>query len=42
MKDQIGIIQNLHVSPILQTSFCVGTFFRFLQQDSSSYLGVIQ
>ena len=27
MKDQIGIAQNLHVSPILQTSFLVGTIF---------------
>ena len=34
---QFGIIQNLQMSPISQTSFLVGTFFcRFLQQDSSN------
>ena len=27
IKDQFGIIQNLHMSPIPQTSFLVGTFF---------------
>ena len=33
-----GIIQNLQMSPIPQTSFLAGTFFgRFLQQDSSRF-----
>ena len=27
IKDQFGIIQGLHMSPIPQTSFLVGTFF---------------
>ena len=27
IQDQFGIIQNLQVSPISQTSFLVGTFF---------------
>ena len=27
IKDQLGIIQNLQMSPISQTSFLVGTFF---------------
>ena len=27
IKDQFGIIQNLHMSPTPQTSFLVGTFF---------------
>ena len=38
--DQFSIIQNLQPSPIPQTSFLVGIFFRFLQQDSSKKLFV--
>jgi hypothetical protein len=35
--DQFGVIQNLQMSPIHQTSFLVGTFFAVsLQQTSSS------
>ena len=36
IKDQFCIIQNLQTSPIPQTSFLVGNFCRFLQQDGSS------
>ena len=37
IKDQFGIIRNLHMSPIPQTSFLVWTFFcRFLQQTGSN------
>ena len=33
IKNQFGIIQNLQMSPVTQTSFLVGTFFCcFLQQ----------
>ena len=35
IQDQFDIIQNLQTFPILQTSFLVGTFCRFLQQDGS-------
>ena len=36
IQDQFGIIQNLQISPIPQTSFLVGTFIhRFLQQTGS-------
>ena len=37
LLNQFSIIQNLQMSPIPQTSFLVGIFGRFLQQDSSSF-----
>ena len=38
---QFGIVQNLQMTPIAQTSFLVGTFFyRFLQQTGSSLLSI--
>ena len=37
IQDQLGVIQELQMSPIPQTSFLVGTFnLRFLQQAGSS------
>ena len=36
IKVQFGIIQNLHMTHIPQTSFLVAFFFHFLQQDDSS------
>ena len=37
IQDQLGVIQELQMSPIPQTSFLVGTFIRrFLQQAGSS------
>ena len=38
IEDQIGIIQNLQMFPIPQTSFLVWTFScQFLHQDDSYY-----
>ena len=39
IQDQLGIIQNLQMSPIPQISFLVGTFFvNYYKKESSIHL----